>query len=96
MEDASHQKKSDEHAHGMNCTEVANRVYAFLDGQMSLEEVAVYQRHLELCLPCRTLVDFEEKLITMIRAKGGNGSELPSTLMAKIRKALNSSSHLKS
>lgn len=95
MEDLSSHKDLDARAHGLDCAEVAERVYAFLDGQMSLEELTVYQRHLELCLPCRALVDFENKLITMIKAKGAGGAEIPATLMDKIKNALANSSNPK-
>ncbi len=92
MEELSPHKDLDARAHGLDCAKVAERVYAFLDGQMGLEELTVYERHLELCLPCRALVDFENKLIAMIKAKGAAGAEIPAVLMDKIKKALANSS----
>lgn len=80
------------HNHGVNCGEVVHSVYAFLDGEMKLEEVLVFKDHLKVCLPCQAYVQFEEKLINIIKSKCANDEcKIPSTLMDKIRKAMDMS-----
>ena len=86
------------HHHSMKCNEVVDRVYAFLDGEMNLDEVLEFKDHLKVCLPCKDYVQFEEKLIQIIKAKSANeGAKIPTDLMEKIKKAIDvTNSNLKS
>lgn len=96
----SNEKEKGKHAHHdhMNCTEVVDRVYAFLDGEMNLDEVLEFKDHLKVCLPCKDYVQFEEKLIQIIKTKSiKDGSKMPAELIEKIKKAINlTNSSLKS
>lgn len=77
------------HDHSMNCAEVVQKVYAFLDGELTLEEIAVYKDHLQACLPCKDYVRFEEKLVQVIQEKGaGPEIRLPESLLSRIKNAL--------
>ena len=77
------------HEHSIRCNEVVHRVYAFLDGQMNLDDVLVFKDHLKVCLPCQAYVQFEEKLIQMIKLKSiQDESKIPSTLLEKIKKVI--------
>ncbi|KAB2879574.1 hypothetical protein F9K33_08510 [bacterium] len=77
------------HDHTLKCGEVVHRVYAFLDGQMNLDDVLVFKDHLKVCLPCQAYVQFEEKLINMIKSKSCNDeTKIPAALMDKIKKAI--------
>lgn len=83
--------EEDQHAydHDMNCSEVVQKVYAFLDGELSLEEIAVYKDHLHACLPCKAYVKFEEKLVKIIQEKGSDpAAKVPDALVSKIKIAL--------
>ncbi len=86
--------EKDLHAHHhMKCNEVVDRVYAFLDGEMNLDEVLEFKDHLKICLPCKAYVQFEEKLIQIIKSKCvSDESKIPSALMDKIKKAIEISS----
>lgn len=96
----SKEEEKDHHAHHhhMNCTEVVDRVYAFLDGEMNLDEVLEFKDHLKVCLPCKDYVQFEQRLIQIIKAKSLNHeTKIPSDLMEKIKKAIDvTNSSLKS
>ncbi len=88
----------DEHNHthdpndaGIPCNEVARRVYAFIDGELDIKELAEFEAHIKMCLPCSDLVKFEERLVQTIREKlNGHASKtpVPQTLREKIRKAI--------
>lgn len=77
------------HKHNNICDEVNRRIYAFIDGRMDIAELKEYQEHINQCVSCQTLVQFEKKLIQIIHKKGGyTQTEIPATLIEKIRKAL--------
>jgi hypothetical protein len=80
------------HGDGMLCQEVAKKVYAFIDGQMNVKDLEAVQEHINMCLPCHMLVEFERKLLAIIHAKGGTGNSentgIPKTLSEKIKKAI--------
>lgn len=74
------------------CGEIVRKVYLFIEGHLDLSEIEKYKDHLEVCLPCRDIVQFEKKLIEMIHLKGGadgpTGATMPVSLVAKIREAM--------
>lgn len=89
-----HGDEKDQHAHdhAIKCDEVVHRVYAFLDGEMNLDDVLVFKDHLKVCLPCQAYVKFEEKLIQLIKSKcTTDESKIPSGLADKIKKAIEAS-----
>lgn len=82
-----------DHAHDslIPCHEVARRVYAFIDGELDVRELEEFEAHIKLCLPCKDLVRFEEKLVQTIRQKlNGHTTNVPvpATLHEKIRKVI--------
>ncbi|MBX7153260.1 zf-HC2 domain-containing protein [bacterium] len=88
----SHNGQED-HSHLIPCSEVLSKVYAFIDGQLDVKELEGFQEHIRLCLPCNELVKFEEKLVETIKKKGCHQkSEIPSSLMDKIKQAISTSS----
>ncbi len=83
-----------QHGHGMLCQEVSKKVYAFIDGQLDVKDLEAIQEHINICLPCHMLVNFERKLLAIIHTKGG-GTEhngIPQSLSEKIKKAIELSS----
>lgn len=76
-----------EHKGNFFCEEVNRRVYAFIDGQMDIEQLKDYKEHINKCVSCQTLVQFEKKLIQLIKVKGGyTAGEIPASLKDKIKK----------
>ncbi len=77
-------------SHTLSCDEVVVKIYAYLDGVLSLETVSLYKDHLDNCPPCRGFVEFEAKLINIIKTKGGtaSGESIPESLRDKILKAI--------
>ena len=51
----------------MNCREVAIRLYEFVDRELSPEEVAQVQRHLEECPPCLQHFQLEVSVRRLVR-----------------------------
>jgi anti-sigma factor (TIGR02949 family) len=89
MEECNHTDHS--HDSLIPCREVARRVYAFIDGELDVRELEEFEAHIKLCLPCKDLVKFEEKLVQTIREKlNGQTSKVPvpATLHEKIKKAI--------
>lgn len=75
--------------HPMTCDEVVLKLYEFIDGHLSLEEVAIYKDHLEHCPPCKGFVQFEQKVVQIIQQKSRNTKiEIPATLAEKIKLAM--------
>ncbi|HMV25634.1 MAG TPA: zf-HC2 domain-containing protein [bacterium] len=78
--------------HPINCGEIERLLYAYLDGELPLEEVAPYKDHLSHCPPCKAFVEFEEKISHLIKQKcGHNGTDracVPTSLHEKIQKAI--------
>jgi len=73
----------------MTCTEIEAKLYQFIDGHLSLEEIALYKDHLDHCPPCKGFVQFEEKLVRIIQQKCRNDKiSIPATLEEKIKLAM--------
>jgi mycothiol system anti-sigma-R factor len=51
----------------MNCREVAIRLHEFVDRELSPEEVAEVQRHLDECPPCLQVFQLEVHLRRLVR-----------------------------
>ena len=88
MPDA-YEHKDHEHTHsdGSICREVNRRIYAFIDGKLEIEQLRDFKEHINQCVSCQTLVQFEKKLIQIIKVKGGQSStQMPPSLKDKILK----------
>ncbi len=51
----------------MDCQDCVERLYQYLDRELSHEEVATVKRHLDDCTGCTDHFFFEERLIQRIR-----------------------------
>lgn len=51
---------------GVDCQEVLDRVYVYVDGEMGPTDVAGIRRHLEECGPCLRSVDVEVMLKALV------------------------------
>ncbi|MBK6873635.1 MAG: mycothiol system anti-sigma-R factor [Kineosporiaceae bacterium] len=53
--------------HETDCREVLERVYEFLDGEMTDHDVAKIRQHLDECSPCLTQYDLDLMLKALVR-----------------------------
>ena len=52
-----------------NCTEIEKFAQQFLDNQLTEQEKALFNEHLEYCLPCDKKIEFEKKLKEIVQRK---------------------------
>ncbi|HET9014103.1 MAG TPA: zf-HC2 domain-containing protein [Thermomicrobiaceae bacterium] len=50
----------------LNCDETMDRLYAFLDRELTADELAEVQGHLDACPPCRYRFTFEENVLRLV------------------------------
>jgi mycothiol system anti-sigma-R factor len=53
--------------HETKCSEVLDRVYEYLDGEMDEHDVAKIRQHLEECRPCLSQYDIDLALKALLR-----------------------------
>jgi mycothiol system anti-sigma-R factor len=73
-----------------DCENSLHELYTYLDGELTDESRVKIQHHLDGCQPCAEPYDFEAELREVIRRKCQE--QVPETLMAKIRTALEAES----
>jgi mycothiol system anti-sigma-R factor len=56
-----------EHEGHGDCSEVLHRIYEYLDGEMSPEDVTRVARHLEECRPCLAEHDLDKAVKKVVR-----------------------------
>jgi mycothiol system anti-sigma-R factor len=56
-----------EHAGHGDCSEVLHRIYEYLDGEMSQDDVARVAHHLEECRPCLAEHDLDKAVKEVVR-----------------------------
>ncbi|HTX29252.1 MAG TPA: mycothiol system anti-sigma-R factor [Streptosporangiaceae bacterium] len=69
--------------HETPCTEVLDRVYGYLDGELGHTDIAKIRQHLDECGPCLREYGLEEA-VKRIVAKGCGCDPAPAELRAKI------------
>jgi mycothiol system anti-sigma-R factor len=52
---------------GTDCSEVLHRVYEYLDGEMTADDTAKIQRHLEECGPCLREYDLDQVVKAVVK-----------------------------
>ncbi len=53
-------------AHTVNCEEILQRVYVFIDNELADADCRQIQAHLDECAPCLHLVDLERLVKAMV------------------------------
>ncbi len=53
----------------IDCQEVMERLYEYLDGELTSERTAEVKTHLEDCRPCTALSSFEETFIRFLEVR---------------------------
>jgi mycothiol system anti-sigma-R factor len=69
--------------HETDCREVLDRVYEFLDGEMSDLDAARIKQHLEECGPCLSEHDLDRMLKALLR-RSCTCEQAPEELRARI------------
>ena len=69
----------------LNCRECIDKLYGYLDRQLTAEETAEVHRHLDLCPSCADHFRFEEGVLTRIH-QVCREVEVPPNLVDRVRK----------
>jgi mycothiol system anti-sigma-R factor len=72
------------------CREALDRLYHFLDGELTEDRREVIQEHLRTCLPCLEAFDFEAELRQLIAERCRE--EVPAQLRLRVALALQEAS----
>lgn len=68
------------------CDEALTNLYLYLDAELDHASAERIRAHLEECSDCSPTFDFERRLRIVVRQR--LDEEVPETLMAKVREAL--------
>ena len=71
---------------GDDCGQAIEKLYTFLDGELTEERRVEIRRHLDDCSPCLEAFDFEAELRVMISVRCRD--EVPETLRLRVAAAL--------
>jgi mycothiol system anti-sigma-R factor len=71
---------------GADCNETIERLYTYLDGELTVEKREVIHRHLEECSSCFQAVGFERELRIVIATRCTD--RVPEELKERIKSAL--------
>jgi mycothiol system anti-sigma-R factor len=71
-----------------DCKETLDRLYEYLDRELSEQEQIEVQQHLDDCPPCRDRFHFEENVLRVVRRCCRDVSAPPS-LVEKVRRICN-------
>jgi mycothiol system anti-sigma-R factor len=69
----------------LNCREAVEKLYEYLDRQLSNEEAAEVRSHLDRCPDCEDHFRFEEGILTRVHDVC-RGVETPATLRERVTK----------
>jgi len=71
----------------IDCMEVLDRLYEYIDGELTPERAAEVRRHLDACAPCFRLAGFESAYVRFLEART-RGQHAPAALRKKILEQL--------
>ncbi len=71
----------------MNCTQVMQQLWPYLDGELDAETSGELSRHLEECRRCFPRAEFERNLRAMVR-RSCNREQASPELQARVRRLL--------
>jgi mycothiol system anti-sigma-R factor len=69
--------------HEVDCGEILNRVYLYLDNEISVHEVAKVRHHLDECAPCLRQYGLEQVVKALVARSCGH-DPTPADLRAKV------------
>ncbi len=70
-------------AHETPCSEVLDRVYEYIDGEMQHDSVHVIKEHLDECGPCLQEYGLEEAVKALVKRSCGH-DDVPADLRNKV------------
>ena len=70
--------------HEVDCSDVLEQVYLYLDGEMPEDECAKIRQHLDECAPCLRKYGIEQEVRALV-ARCCGGDRAPDTLRDKVR-----------
>ncbi|MFP5336227.1 MAG: mycothiol system anti-sigma-R factor [Actinomycetes bacterium] len=75
--------------HETDCRDVLERVYEYLDAELTHHDIAKIKHHLEECGPCLRQFDLEEALKALVRrsCRDAAPADLRLKIMARITQA---------
>jgi mycothiol system anti-sigma-R factor len=71
-----------------NCDDALERMYLYLDGELTAESSEAIRVHLDDCPPCLDAFHFEERLKIVVRTR--LQEEVPSELMMRLKAIIRS------
>jgi mycothiol system anti-sigma-R factor len=71
----------------LTCVDMGERLYDYIDREMSLEEEVAVRRHLASCEPCQGQVVFEEQFLAAVREKC-RATRAPAGLLERIQQSI--------
>ena len=71
----------------MNCTQCVERLADFVDRELTAEDVALVEAHLDRCAACAREFRFEGEVVECLKAKLRR-VQAPESLMERIRKLI--------
>ncbi len=69
---------------GVDCREVVEQVYLYLDGELDSDRLTVLRGHLDQCVSCLRMYGLEEEVRALV-ARCCGGDRAPEHLHAKVR-----------
>jgi mycothiol system anti-sigma-R factor len=70
-------------AHDTDCREVLDKVYAYIDGELTDHDVVEIRVHLDECSPCLKEYDLD-KVVKQLVAKHCGSDPVPADLRSKV------------
>jgi mycothiol system anti-sigma-R factor len=86
MDDVDHDQPTGPEGDVADCREAVERLYHYLDGELTYERRLVIQRHLDSCHDCIEAYEFEAEL--RIAISRSCREQVPPTLVARVAAAL--------
>ena len=71
----------------LTCGTIEERLYDYLDRELSLQEETAVRRHLASCEPCQGNVAFEEQFLAAVREKC-RATRAPAGLLERIQQSI--------
>jgi len=69
--------------HDIDCEEVLDRLYAFIDGELTPQRSEEVRRHLEACAHCMHLARFETAFVRFLEARA-RARDVPDALRKRV------------
>jgi anti-sigma factor (TIGR02949 family) len=76
------------HKRKYNCDDIESIAQAYLDGFLSDKEIALFEEHLDYCLPCDKKIEFEKKVKEVVKEKA-KAQIIPEKIKDELKKMIN-------